>query len=78
MSDTDASHAILEEIIPGSVNLVRSKVSRPKNLQTTCDMMFEVFYFGSVMVLISSSVNSRFSVRVFHLYQSVFKNCVGS
>jgi len=37
-SDTDASHAILEEIIPVSVNLVRTKVPHVKNLQTTCNV----------------------------------------
>ena len=70
MSDTVASVVIVEEIISGAINLVRTTVSHPENLQTICD----VCYFGFVTILISSSVNSRFSVRVVRLYYSAFEN----
>ena len=36
MFDTAASLSILEDILPGAVNLVTTPVSHPENLQTTC------------------------------------------
>lgn len=38
MSDTAASLAILEELLPGAVKLVRTPVSDPANLHTTCNI----------------------------------------
>ena len=38
MSDTAASLAILEDILPIAVNLVRTPVSDPTNLQATCNI----------------------------------------
>ena len=38
MSDTTTSLAILEDILPSAVNLVRTPVSHPENLQTACNI----------------------------------------
>jgi len=38
MSDTAASLTILEDILPGAVNLVGTPVSDPENLHATCNI----------------------------------------